>query len=126
MFAERAGASEDDVAITIRFSDGSLATITYASVGDPAYPKERLEVIGDGALAILDDFRALEFARGKRARAASMLQDKGHTAECQAFMDAVRRNGPPPISYQSLAATTRATFAALTSLATGAAVEIPR
>ncbi len=126
VFAERAGASEDDVAITIRFSDGSVATITYASCGDPAYPKERLEVLGDGALAILEDFRSLEFAHGKRARAASMLQDKGHAAECQAFVDAVRRNGPPPISYESLAATTRATFGALTSLATGAAVEIPR
>ena len=48
-----------------------------------------------------------------------MMQDKGHGAECQAFVEAVRRGGAPPIPYESLAATTRATFAVLKSLATG-------
>ena len=124
VFAERAGASEDDVAITLRFADGSLATIVYSASGDPGYPKERIEVLSGGALAILDDFRALTFAKGKRTHSSSMLQDKGHNAECLAFVDAVRRGGPPPISYASLAATTRASFAVMTSLATGAAVDL--
>jgi polar amino acid transport system substrate-binding protein len=122
--AERAGAREDDVTMLLRFADGSVATIAYVASGDPAYPKERIEVIGNGMVATLDDFRALEIARGKRARSTSMLQDKGHAAECQAFVDAVRRGGPPPIAYASLAATTRATFAVLASLATGQPVEV--
>lgn len=124
VYAERAGQSDDDIVITMRMSDGSVATIHYVSTGDPAYPKERVEVMGDGALAILEDFKALEFARGKRQRTSTMLQDKGHQAEVQAFVDAVRRGGPPPISYASLAATTRATFAVMESLATGQAVTI--
>jgi predicted dehydrogenase len=125
VFAERAGTNEDDVSMTIRFSDGSIASILYSSSGDPGYPKERVEVVGEGAVAILEDFRKLEVSRGKRSRSSSMLQDKGHAAEATAFIEAVRKNGPPPISYASLAATTRATFAVLTSLATGAPVDLP-
>ena len=124
VFAERAGQSDDDVAITLRLGDGSVATIHYVASGDPAFPKERLEVVGDGAVATLDDFKALEFAKGKRQRATSLLQDKGHATEAVAFVEAVKHGGPPPISYESLEATTRATFAALESLATGLPVTL--
>ncbi len=124
VYAERAGQSDDDVSITLRLSDGSVATIDYVATGDPAYPKERLEVLGDGAVATLDDFRTLDFAKGRRQRMTSLLKDKGHAAEAVAFVEAVKRGGPPPISYESLAATTRSTFAALESLATGLPVTV--
>jgi predicted dehydrogenase len=124
VYAERAGGRDDDVVISLRFADGSIATITYAASGDPGYPKERMEVLGNGTLAVLEDFRSLEVAHGKRARSTSILQDKGHVAECQAFVDAVRRGGPPPIPYASLAATTRATFGVLTALSTGQPVDL--
>lgn len=124
VYAERAGAAEDDVVMTLRFGDGSVATVSYSASGDPAFPKERLEVVGDGSVAILDDFRALELSRGKRTRATSMLQDKGHAAEVVAFVEAVRTAGPPPIAYDSLAGTSRATFAIMQSLATGQPVDV--
>jgi polar amino acid transport system substrate-binding protein len=124
VYAERAGESEDDVVVSLRFADGSVGTVHYVASGDPAYPKERVEVLGDGRVAVLDDFRSLEVAHGKRRRSSSLLQDKGHAAEAQAFVDAVRRGLPAPIPYDSLVATTRATFAALESLATGLPVNV--
>lgn len=124
VFAERAGASEEDVAISVRFLDGSVATIAYASVGDPTYPKERLEVLAGGAVAVLDDFRSLELSQGRRERSAPLFQDKGHQAGVEAFVHAVLSGGPPPIPYADLAATTRATFAVLSSLASGGPVEV--
>jgi polar amino acid transport system substrate-binding protein len=124
VYAERAGSIEDDVLLSLRFSDGSVASIHYSSSGDPGFPKERIEVVGEGVVAVLEDFRSLEFSKGKRTRSNSMLQDKGHSAESVAFVEAVRRGGPPPISYESLVATTRATFGALQSLATGLPVEL--
>jgi len=39
----------------------------------------------------------------------------------QAFVDAVRRGGPPPIDITTIAAVSRATFAALDSLRDGLA-----
>ncbi len=123
--AERAGVGDDDVSATLRFSDGSIGTLHYVASGDPAHPKERLEVLGDGSVAVLDDFRALDVSKGgKRRRATSLLQDKGHDAEVKAFIEAVRKGSPPPIAYASLAATTRATFAILESLATGLPVDL--
>jgi len=123
VYAERAGAGEDDVLLTLRFADGSTAGISYSACGDPSYPKERLEVLGDGAVAVLDDFRALEFSRGKRDRRSLVLQDKGHAAEVRAFAEALK-TGVAPIPYDMLAAVARATFAALESLATGQPVDI--
>ena len=122
----RAGARADDnVTLSLKFSDGSLATIAYVATGDPMSGKERLEVLGDGAQAILEDFRKLELRRGGKRRLVSKLsQDKGHAAGVEAFLEAARAGGPPPIPLDVLAAVSLATFGAMESLASGAPVEI--
>ena len=48
-----------------------------------------------------------------------LVQDKGHAAELAAFVDAIRAGGASPITPAMLAATSRATFAALESLRDG-------
>jgi hypothetical protein len=53
-----------------------------------------------------------------------MGQDKGHRACALAFVEAVRKGGPPPIPVATLAAVTEATFAAMDSLASGEAYSI--
>ena len=35
---------------TLRFDDGSLATIAYTALGDGAYPKEMIEIFADGTV----------------------------------------------------------------------------
>jgi predicted dehydrogenase len=116
--------NDDQVTLTLRMADGSLATITYASGGDPAYPKERIEVMGSGRLGVLNDFRSLEISHGGRRKTTrGLTQDKGHDAEMQAFIEACR-GGRAPIPLDSLLATTLATFGALESLRTGRAVPL--
>ena len=118
---DSAGGADAQLLATLSFADGSIGTIAYASGGDPSYPKERLEVLGSGRLAVLDDFRALELSReGKRRYARSMGQDKGHHAEAEAFTEAVLARGPSPIALSSLMATTAATFAIEAALRSGA------
>jgi len=117
-----AGGDPDEVLATLAFSDGSIGTIAYCTQGDPAYPKERLEVLGGARLAVLDDFRALELAKdGKRRWARSFGQDKGHRAEAEAFVAAAAGGGPPPIPLESLWRTTEATFAIQDALRSGTA-----
>ena len=94
----------DSVFITLRFADGSNGTIAYLSEGDKSLPKERVEIFGSGKTFLLDDFRS-----GK-------AQDKGQRSQIQRICAAVREGGPPPISLDELAATTRATFRILDSL----------
>ncbi|MBN2576786.1 MAG: bi-domain-containing oxidoreductase [Deltaproteobacteria bacterium] len=112
---------DDNVLVTLGFGDGSLCNIAYVANGDASAGKERLEVIGDGVWAALEDFRSLELRRGgKRRVIRKLVQDKGHPAELAAFVDAIRSGGPPPIDVATLAATSRATFAAVESLRDGA------
>jgi predicted dehydrogenase len=116
---------DDNVAVTLRFADGSIGTLTYTALGDPSLGKESLEVYGEGGQAILDDFRTLLLARGRkteRMRAAN--QDKGFGLEMRRWVAAVADGGPPPIPFEELAATTRATLAAAESLRTGAPVDL--
>jgi predicted dehydrogenase/threonine dehydrogenase-like Zn-dependent dehydrogenase len=126
VYAQPGGAG-DDVVLTLGFEDGSLGTILYASGGARALPKERLEVLGGGRSAVLDDFRGLHLYEGGRAvRGAGRLasQDKGHAAELAAFFDAVRRGGPSPVDPAAAAHVTRVTFAALDSLRAGVPVAL--
>jgi predicted dehydrogenase len=114
------GHPTDQLSATIRFEDGSLGTVIYGANGDPGYPKERLEVLGDGRVAVLEDFRTLEMSqRGRRHYARSVAQDKGHRAEAAAFVQACLRGEGPPISRESLWRTTAATFAIETALRSG-------
>jgi len=116
---------DDNVAITLRFADGSIATLLYTSMGDSRQGKEYLEVFGEGRIARLDDFRSLELQAGGRSqRQRSANQDKGFEEEMRRFLAAVRQGGEMPIPYRELVGTTRATLAAVASLRTGAPVDL--
>jgi predicted dehydrogenase/threonine dehydrogenase-like Zn-dependent dehydrogenase len=107
--------------VTLRYADGSLATIDYVTDGDSRFPKETLDVAGSGRSARLDNFRrATVWSRsGKTVKRSFMGQDKGQRAELAAFVAAVRTGGPMPIGLDSLIATTRSTIAVGRSLAAG-------
>jgi predicted dehydrogenase len=109
---------QDSVVITIRYADGSLATIQYVSLGPTDLAKERVEIFADGAAAVMDDFVTTAF-HGCRHAPVKTKQEKGFWGEIQAFLEAVRRGGVAPISFESIVRTTRVTFAILESLRTG-------
>jgi predicted dehydrogenase len=120
-------AADDSVMLSLRFEDGSLGSIVYASGADRSMPKERLEVLGSGRAAVLDDFRTLQLHAGGRAqRDGGVLssQDKGHATELRAFLDAVRNGRPSPVDPLQAAHVTRVTFAAVESMRTGLPVPL--
>jgi predicted dehydrogenase len=116
-----------DLQVSLRYPDGSTAVITYAESGATGFPKETLDLMADGKVLRLDDFRRVAVVRGRKSWTTPRIprgRDKGQTAQLDAFLDAVRTGKPMPISLDSLAATARATFAVHTSLATGAPVAV--
>ena len=117
---------QDNVLITLTFPDGSLGSIAYFANGDKSFPKERVEVFRSGRVAVLNDFRRLELINnGKReVQQARLGQDKGHRGSWSAFVEAARQGGKPPIPYEQLLGVTRATFAAVQSLAKGRAEQV--
>ncbi len=118
--------ADDNLHLSLAFPDGSLASIEYLSGGDRAYSKERVEAFGGGRVAVLEDFRRLELVSGgrRRVKRSWLRQDKGHRAIWEAFVTAIRTGGPPPIPYEQLAATTRASFAAVEALRSGEKVDL--
>lgn len=117
---------QDNVCMTFTFEDGSIGTVTYLANGDKSLPKERVEVFCAGRVAVLEDYRSLELVQnGQRQKfTARLRQDKGHQALWEAFVQAVRQGGQPPIPYDHLMSVTRASFAAVESLRQQADMEI--
>jgi predicted dehydrogenase/threonine dehydrogenase-like Zn-dependent dehydrogenase len=115
-----------DVTASIEFADGSIGTITYLCNGDRAFSKERIEVFGGGAVAVLDDFRRLDLVRhGKQKTFYSRLrQDKGHKAEWRAFADCITSGGPSPTSFEEIVASTVTTIRIAESLRSGVEQQI--
>lgn len=52
--------AQDNFSASIRYSDGSLAVLTYTSLGDEKLPKERMEVFASGKVFIVNDYLSLE------------------------------------------------------------------
>ncbi|OPX84863.1 MAG: Inositol 2-dehydrogenase [Pelotomaculum sp. PtaB.Bin104] len=102
---------EDKITITLSFDDGSFGTVHYLANGHKSFPKERVEVFCGGSILALDNFRVLKgydwpgFKKMKLWR-----QDKGHTAEVKAFIDAVDKGDPAPVPFAEIEEVTRVTL----------------
>ena len=116
----QAMASGANVHATLRFADASIATISYVTDGSSRFPKETLDVVSDGRNGRLDNFQRVAVWSAKRTTGRKVRggHDKGQRAQLERFVDAVRTGSPMPIPLESLVATTRATLAVGTSLAT--------
>ena len=111
----------DNVVASFKFANGTLGTISYLANGDKSASKERIEVFGGGAVAILEDFRRLELVRNgrKQVTRARWAQDKGHQAEMRIFVDALLCKTPPPIPLEQIVGSTLATLRLQNSCQTG-------
>ena len=120
------GGISDDVTLTLRFADGSLATVAYTALGDMAFGKERIEAYAGGAVFTIDDFRTLVVAEDGRvaSRGSRRRQDKGFTGALKAFVDAVAAGGPAPVDEAEVVETSFATIAVLESLRAGGRVDL--
>jgi predicted dehydrogenase/threonine dehydrogenase-like Zn-dependent dehydrogenase len=115
---------EDNISMTFTFPDGSVGVVDYLANGDKSFPKERVEVFCGGSVAVLEDFRRLEMVQNGHRRAMKTALDKGWAGEWAAFTEAIRTGGEPTIPYEQLIGVTRATFAAVESLRSGAKMEV--
>jgi polar amino acid transport system substrate-binding protein len=116
--------NHDNVLVSITFADGSVGTIHYLANGANAVEKEYLEVFGDAKTARMWNFKKLECAVGRKKSTTSFSGGKGHAEEMKALLDGFESGAGSPISIDSLAATSRATFAVLESLRTDCVVRV--
>lgn len=64
--------NSNNVIATIKYIDGSIATIIYTTIGNSLFPKERIELFLDKGVVAIDDFRDLTLSgfseKGKKLR----------------------------------------------------------
>lgn len=87
----------DSAQVTLRFADGSVANVIYASNGNRRFPTETVEAMCGGAHARLVDFRLLE-TPGKwfvRRRRMLLAVDKGHRGQLARFLQGCSGALPP-------------------------------
>lgn len=116
----------DNVSLMIDFADGSIGNLIYTAGGDVTFPKERLEVFGQGQVGVLDDFRALTLVskRRRKNRRGWLTQDKGHAAQLNDFVAAIKGEIPWPASFGEHVTTTLVTLLAMKSLQEGQPLKI--
>jgi polar amino acid transport system substrate-binding protein len=114
----------DNVCITLRFADGSVASITYTADGAKAMPKEHVEMFGGGRSATIDDFRSVSLYEGDTGvRQLKGTQDKGQRAMLAAWVDGMR-SGTPALSIDTALAVSAATIGAVESMSLGEPVAL--
>jgi len=104
--------------ITIKFEDGSIASINYLVNGDRSLPKERIEILCGGKTAVLDDWGMLWLYQSGKKKKIKLGMQKGHKEEVKAFLNAVR-DGKNTIPFESIYMTTLTTLKVHESLNLG-------
>jgi len=110
----------DNVCISLRFVDGSIANLTYSADGSKAMAKEHVEVFGGGRSAVIDDFREATLFEGDATvrRVRSARQDKGQSGMLGAWIAGLR-TGVPALPMNTALSVSAAVIAAVESLSIG-------
>ncbi|MGB9826892.1 MAG: Gfo/Idh/MocA family oxidoreductase [Thermosphaera sp.] len=75
----RAVIARDNISTTIKWRNGSLTTIHYASIGSPLLPKEYVELYTEGKTIIIENFTKMSIFEKNDVRTIKLpKQDKGH------------------------------------------------
>ncbi|WP_246660711.1 bi-domain-containing oxidoreductase [Tardiphaga sp. vice154] len=114
----------DNLAATFSFADGSLATLNYLTGGDPRVAKEAIEISTASGFAAFDNFTGYGLWQNGGKSSQRGRLDKGQSLMLTAFVTAVATGTAMPITFQSLVATTRATFAVQDSARTGQVIDL--
>jgi predicted dehydrogenase len=80
----------DNFITTLKFEDGSLATLTYNAMGAKNFDKETAEIFFDGKVVSIKDYKQLEIFGLNSEGFKSSNQDKGHLDELKSFAEAIK------------------------------------
>lgn len=74
--------AKDNIAVLVKFADGSLASLIYTSLGPSSLPKEYVEVFAGGKCFVLNDYRSLDiYGMNGRQQIKLKRQEKGWREE---------------------------------------------
>ena len=115
---------ENNLVASLSFADGSIANITYCTVGTRTSGGERVEAFAVGVGAIVEDFKWLQHRGAVRRTRSRWFAEKGYGAQLESFIGAIRHGNPPDVNVWDGARSTLVCLAMLESARTGSPVSI--
>ena len=97
----------DNCVITVKYQDGSVCTLTYTGQGHKDYGKEFCEIIVDGMVITIDDYKLLKGYGVKLPEVKTTVSEKGQYEELLAYYDAIKNGDGYPIPLWQLEQATR-------------------
>lgn len=98
--------NRDNFTAILKFEDGSIANLTYTSMGDRDYSKEVMQVYFDGLVISMDDYKKIKIFGKKEKQIESRTADKGQKEALAMFIQSVRKGEGWPIPlWQQIQAT---------------------
>ena len=85
---------ENNVVANFSYADGSIASLTYCTVGNPKGGGERVEAFAPGVSVAVEDFKTMFTPGMLREKHQKMFPDKGYDEQLAAFVSAAQGGKP--------------------------------
>jgi predicted dehydrogenase len=102
--------ARDNVSVTLKYPDGSIASLIYTALGGKSMDRERLEVFGQGTSMVIEDFKELKTFGQVPSRTALKGQEKGHGPEFNELSKLLHGAKSTVITTDEVVAATELTF----------------
>jgi len=91
---------ENNIVASFCFADGSIANLTYCTVGSRKSGGERVEIFAPGVGAFAEDFKEAVVKTGIVHKRSSWFAEKGYQEQMRAFFSALREGKQPDITVR--------------------------
>lgn len=91
---------DHNVASTIGFADGSVASFTYCTIGSKTSAGERIEGWAPGLGCIVEDFKWFQSRTAMRHTKRMWWPEKGYAAQLRGFVESIQRGEEPAVTVR--------------------------
>jgi len=102
----------DNVSVILHMENGSMGLISYVSGGDKRAPRERVEVVGQGAVGVIDNFRSATIIKGGKKKTFNAYRgvDRGHKNLIDSLLKQINGEVHQPERFEEYINTSATTF----------------
>jgi predicted dehydrogenase len=91
---------ENNIVAALRFADGSIANLTYCTVGSRTSGGERVEAFADGIGLETENFRKLTVRGAVPSTRRKLFPDKGYDEQLAAFVRSLKEGREPEVTVR--------------------------
>ncbi|NHJ32230.1 MAG: zinc-binding dehydrogenase, partial [Asgard group archaeon] len=104
--------SNDNLVVSMKWSNGSVSTLTYTTLGSSNYPKEEIKILTGKKVISITDFKLTEIydTKGRTVRYNNKQPDKGHYNQFKELAKLVKGEENHILSFNELLSATKMSF----------------